>query len=246
MDNDGKPDNGGEYTHASLAKEKFPAASFTICVAFMVEEWTFETRAVLYKIRKESNGSVWHQLEMKLKETNTVFEAKGGGIRFQAISANTYFPLQWTRVCLALDSNNSEVRFVVDGGLLLEQSLKTYNKPKELNLEVGLREMGKIIKEQPGMITDLNIFSQALPVTSMRRYTTAGDATCGSQGDFLSWDRSLEDSEWTLHSKARVLDLDRSGLKFMVYQIAKALFPNKRRTLNCQRLDFSVGEKGTP
>ena len=114
---------------------------------------------------------------------------------------------------------------MVDGGLLLEQSLNARSKPEQFYLEVGHREMGKIMVEQPGMITDLNIFSQALPVTSMRRYTTAGDATCGSQGDFLSWDRSLENAEWTLHSKARVLELDRSGLKFMVYQIAKALFP---------------------
>ena len=221
VDNDGKADQGGEFTHASLAKENFPAASFTVCIAFMVEEWTFETRAVLYQIRKESKGSLWHQLVIKVKETNTVFEVKIGGDRFQATSTNLYFPLRWTKACLALDSNNSELRLVVDGGLLLEQSWNASSKPTKFNLEVGRREMGQIMVEQPGMITDLNVFSQALPVTTMIGYTTAGDKTCGSQGDFLSWNISLKDSEWILHSKARVLELDRGGLKGRVYQIAK-------------------------
>ena len=59
-------------------------------------------------------------------------------------------------------------------------------------------------------MTNLNIFSSALSVEQMKTQTTAGEGYCGLEGDFLSWEKSLE--QWTLHSKARWVDLD-SGLE---------------------------------
>ena len=38
LDNDWKPDVNKTFTHASVQKENFPS-SFTICMAFMVEQW---------------------------------------------------------------------------------------------------------------------------------------------------------------------------------------------------------------
>ena len=59
-------------------------------------------------------------------------------------------------------------------------------------------------------MTNLNIFSSALSVEQMKTQTTAGEGYCGLEGDFLSWEKSLE--QWTVHSKARWVDLD-SGLE---------------------------------
>ena len=47
--------------------------------------------------------------------------------------------------------------------------------------------------------------SSALSVERMAGLTTAGGEDCGAPGDFLSW----EEAEWTLHSQAKVIKVDR-------------------------------------
>ena len=42
----------------------------------------------------------------------------------------------------------------------------------------------------------------------MKSQTSPGEKECGLEGDFLSWEKSLEEEQWTLHSKARWVDLD--------------------------------------
>ena len=59
--------------------------------------------------------------------------------------------------------------------------------------------------ESPGQITDLNIFSN--PFLNLEEMTKAGSESCGASGDFLSW----RDATWTLHSKARTIELDSSN-----------------------------------
>ena len=160
---------------------------------------------------------------MFAKKTNTVFDVSVSGVRFQKSSTNLYFPLQWTRTCLSVDSTNSKVSLVVDGEQLVERSLNLSRKPDYQNIVLGW-EGGRF--ERTGMVTDLNIFSYALSSESMRRYTKAGDETCGVQGDFLSWDKSMEESLWTLYSKARVVELE-SGLEGPCMQESKMhIFPS--------------------
>ena len=54
----------------------------------------------------------------------------------------------------------------------------------------------------------------------MKVQTSAGDEECGLAGDFLSWEKSLEEEQWTLHSKARLVDLD-GGLESPCMRKAK-------------------------
>ena len=42
----------------------------------------------------------------------------------------------------------------------------------------------------------------------MKLQTTGGKEECGLAGDFLVWDMSLKEEQWTPHSKARLLELD--------------------------------------
>ena len=212
LDNDQKSDEHMSYTYASLEKENFPA-SFTICTALMVEEWAKHPQAVLYRLHNGS-GSDWLGVKMFAKQANTVFDVFIAGVVFQQAFANLYFPLQWTRTCLSVDSNNSRISLVVDGVQLVEQSLNLSSKPENLNIELGWE--GELLKgrglEKTGLVTDINIFSYAEPSEKLRTYTKAGEEMCGVQGDFLSWDDSLEESWWTLHSKARVVKLE-SGVE---------------------------------
>ena len=49
------------------------------------------------------------------------------------------------------------------------------------------------------------MFSSALSTDQMQELTTAGGERCGTQGDFLSW----EEANWTLHSEAKLVEVDR-------------------------------------
>ena len=210
LDNDGKPDENNVYTHASLQKENLPP-SFTICTAFMVEAWNEHTQAARLFVLLDDNGEVWHWGKIFAATTYTKFS-----LRFedsQLLSKQSkilFYPLQWTRVCLSKDSNTSLARLVVDGELLIEQKVKVKNQPDNLHLLLGIwtSPSSGNTYEYPVQTTDLNIFSSALTVEQMKSQTSAGEKECGLEGDFLSWEKSLEEEQWTLHSKARWVDLD--------------------------------------
>ena len=92
----------------------------------------------------------------------------------------------------------------MDGEQLVEEVWQTETRQNNLTLVLGFSEF----KELPGMTTDLNIFSSALPVEQMKLQTTTGEKICGLEGDFLSWERSVEENLWTLRSKVKGVDLD--------------------------------------
>ena len=94
---------------------------------------------------------------------------------------------------------------VVDGELLVEEKVIVKNKPENLNLLLG-NYLGR--REYPGRTTSFNIFSIALNVDQMKSQTRAGDEKCGVEGDFLGWEKSAEEKQWTLHSKARWIYVD--------------------------------------
>ena len=100
----------------------------------------------------------------------------------------------------------------MDGELLIEKEVKVKNQPDNLNLVLGIQSNPKLRYEEPGQTTNLNIFVFALTVEQMKSQTSPGDKECGLEGDFLSWEKSLEEKQWTLHSKARWVELD-GGLK---------------------------------
>ena len=64
------------------------------------------------------------------------------------------------------------------------------------------------IDEWPGRTTNLNVFSSALDLEKMKAQTSPGKEECGLAGDFLSWGESLDEEQWTLHSRAIIVDLD--------------------------------------
>ena len=204
LDNDWKADENNSYTHASLQKENLPS-SFTICTTFMVEAWTKYQNTWLF-VLNDDKGEIWHWVKIYADQTFALFQFQfEDSLKFTAKTTSPFYPLQWTRVCLSSNSNTSLVRLVVDGELLMETGWKVNNKPDNLNLVLGL---WKKSKEQTGRTTNLNIFSSALPVEQMKLQTSAGVEECGLQGDYISWEKSFEEEQWTIHSKARLVNLD--------------------------------------
>ena len=126
-------------------------------------------------------------------------------LTFQANVPIIFSPLQWIRTCLSFDLATLLIRLVVDGQLLAEKGLEEKRIPEKLNIELGWRGDPK---EKPGKTTDLNIFSSELPIEIMKTKTIPGAEECGLPGDFLSWEDSMEEDQWKLHSRARITLLD--------------------------------------
>ena len=78
-------------------------------------------------------------------------------------------------------------------------------KDQPNNLVLGLDAWGF---ENPGKTTDLNMLSSTLTIQHMKMLTTPGEKERGLEGDFLRWEKSVEEKKWTLHSKARWVELD--------------------------------------
>ena len=183
---------------ATMEKEDLPP-SFTICTAYKVEAWTTELSAANMFILKDDDGYWWGYVLLYAASDSTYYEVYLGPTTLVATTSTLYFPLQWTRVCVSLDSDSAMVRLVVDGQMLGQ---KEYKVEEDLYKPTNLA----ILLVYPGLVSSLNMFFSALSLERMVGLTTAGGEECGALGDYLSW----EEVEWTLNSAARMLELNPS------------------------------------
>ena len=103
-DNDHAPDSNGEYTKATLEAGPLPV-SFTICLAFMVEAWTAEfTAAKMFTLLDDDDG-IWGYIKLYAASSHTKYEVRFGRLHAAARTEVFFYPLQWSRACLYLDSN---------------------------------------------------------------------------------------------------------------------------------------------
>ena len=139
-DNDHEPDSNGELTGATLDAGFLPE-SFTICSAIMTDAWTTVfTAARTFNLRDDKDESNWGYIILHSAYHYTEYYVKLGPVAFRAQTDVAYFPLEWTRVCLSLDSTASKVRLVVDGQLLAEEEYKKEDdkdRPANLRLMLG-------------------------------------------------------------------------------------------------------------
>ena len=130
-------------------------------------------------MHRVSWNNVWFNVELfVVDDTQTVFTVKMSGHEFSVTSAAPFFPLQWTKVCLSFNENNSEANFAVDGVLLKEKSLTVEEGPQNVTVVLGL---GDGYKKGSGQITNLNIFSTPRPNKS-KMMTMSGSDICGASG----------------------------------------------------------------
>ena len=212
-DNDGKADKDGEYTSASLNAGPLPD-SFTICSTYMVEAWPTKVEGRMFQIlSKEGQGKTWGRVNVRVASNFTEYGVTLGPVKFAKNIPSVLFPLQWTHACLSLDGDhtkksdktifNYKVKLVVDMQLLGEEEYKgkDWSRPEDLSLLLGYGSG----QEFTGKVTELNIYSPALSKKKMKNQTTAGGEECGAPGNLVSW----EEAEWTMHSQAKVVEVDR-------------------------------------
>ena len=214
-DGDLEMDSNGEYTSATLEAGPVPEA-FTICSAVMVQAWTtdFEAGDMFALLREVDNSTSyplkWLGVTLVAWDENSQYEVHFRPKTYYSKTTPAFFPLQWTRACLSLDSVAGKLKMVVDGQLLVEEEYKREEdkgRPANLSLRLGVHidSSGLFAEEYPLKIADMNIFKSALSVERMIGQTTAGGEECGAPGDLVNW----EEAEWTLHSQAKVIEVDR-------------------------------------
>ena len=204
-DVDRKPDSNGEYTSATLEAVPLPE-SFTICSAVMVEAWTTVFSEADMFTLLSNDGDEWGYTNLYAGNLYTEYYVQLGPVFFTKQTQTVFFPLQWSRVCLSLDSVKSKVVLVADGQLLGEEEYEREEDEKRTTLiSLVLGFYPSTFSEYSGRVSELNIFNSALSVERMIAQTTAGGEECGAPGDLVNW----EEAEWTLHSQAKVIEVDR-------------------------------------
>ena len=183
-DHDHEPDSNGEYTMATLDAGPLPE-SFTICSAMMVDAWTtqFESSDMVTLLDVDSYR--WGWINLYAASSYTEYDVKLGPVFFIKQTESVFFPLQWSRACLSLDSVASKMTLVVDGKLLGEKEYrreKDTDRPANLSLLLGFfRDTYDFTREYTGKVTNLNVFKSSLSLKKMVRLTRAGEEECGMQ-----------------------------------------------------------------
>ena len=189
----------GNWSGATLEKADLPP-SFTICAAYSAEAWTTEfTQAHVWELM-DDNGLFWGYMSLYISNDATSYEVWLGESYPYILAEKTtiLFPLQWTRICVSLDTDSALMTMVADGEMMGQEgyTVEEYmDRPSNLSISAGDCYTGRL--------STLNIFSSALSLERMVEITTAGGEECGAPGDFLSW----EEAVWTLHFVARILEV---------------------------------------
>ena len=157
LDVDQAPDSNGSYTGATLEKEDLPP-SFTICMAYMVEAWTTQFTALRMFAMWEVGGGRWFSVYLFAAQTDSTEYHVDVFTTYRVYTTPTaFFPLQWTRACLSLDTDSAMVRLVVDGQMLGQEEYKVEedeDRPANLSVVLGISTRKD---EFTGQLSSLNI-----------------------------------------------------------------------------------------
>ena len=148
---------------------------------------------------QDENKDTWLYVGLYAASKFNEFVVETSNELFTNKSTSNFFPMQWTRTCLSFNFSTSVAILNVDGQQLIERYILVNSKPAILNLILGSYGL-----ESPGRMTDVNVFST--PISNLSEMATGGSKSCGQTGDFVNW----KEANWTLHSKARLIEVDSS------------------------------------
>ena len=213
-------DSEGEFTKASLALQDFPK-NFTVCGDFMTDGrierarifslgwWNGKTFATFWYVEVDQLPNVLNF------NVNLAARWAPGHHSFSTQMTYAWFPFSWLHVCVSKEWETGKIALVVNGQVLKEavyknavfeeglymSDLKPW--PSTLQIELGHTWSNQLVYEHNGMISNLNIFSSVLPTDRMVAITDGQE--CGTPGDYVNW----EETNWQLHSKARLIMVER-------------------------------------
>ena len=156
-DGDQQPDSNGELTGATSEAGPLPE-SFTICSAFMTEAWTTELLSAYMFALPNNKGDVWGRITLFAASNYTEYGVWLGRVEFINQIETVFFPLQWSRACLSLDSITGKMMLVVDGQLLGEEKYKREEDRRSsfnVSLVLGFDPLNR--HEYTGRVSNLNL-----------------------------------------------------------------------------------------
>ena len=215
-DVDHKPDNNGEFTSGYITKPGMPA-DWTFCGAFRVKAWNGKAQTTgLVQLNKE-NDRMWMYFYLAGSNfgepfvSETRFYGRAGLAYFDLKTPTVWFPHEWLRICMALNTVTGRVTIVSNGEVLTDQIYQTAlepdaDRPTTLKMQVGAEYDGyEIPTEHTGQYSNLNMFSTPLATARMVAMTLAGGEECGAPGDLLSWQEEMGD--WKMLSQAKMVQM---------------------------------------
>ena len=182
-------------------------------------------------------------VSMSVYEEQTVVQISKGNFDqlIYSVVNETTFPLQWIMFCLSLDSLTGRIRMTLDAQLIFDEIQEDF-----VGLDWGpwpiTFQLGPVNnKVDSRKISNLNVFSSALPVERMQALTEVGGDECGSPGDFLRWD----EVSLTLNDTAQLLKVDpKEGPCWKKSQLH--LYSGELNQQECMQLCQKVGDGNSP
>ena len=208
-------------TYAKLAEDTYPTLplSFTICLD--VSTTMNHGQQVFFTIKgieeKPFLGLAFADFEGNLNSILLLII----GSTWLPMPVIYVLPNQWILNCLSISFETRMIEWVLDGEVMvstnMSENLRVPSEEAERNRPSNLS--GKILLGvietpsgwvSPGnKVTNLNIFSSALPLETMIRITKPGGENCGKKGDFLQW----ENMKWSLYGQAIIENVDKNELR---------------------------------
>ena len=213
--------------------------SFTVCSTIMTTACPAKGHdLVFFNILSDNRD----QLMSPWVDHGSGIESKAG-INFQDSyhhvngAVPPVFPNQWTRSCVAINAKTGLIHFVVEGTLVMTRNLDEVMDPRKLpknltkRLILGTSSYGEDWYAQSNKVTNVNIFSSALPIQKMISITRNGG--CVEEGDYLAWG----DMEWILHGQARAEKVEIEELSGVGPNIYYTPFPSMDACMfHCEKL----------
>ena len=195
-----------ELTGAVLDIANVPP-TFTICSAFMVEQWGcfFGCDSIsIFQLFWKDGTSMLIKVVLEERRMTSKLVFRIGNSTWDD-SKIVVFLQQWVHICLSINSSLDSVQVVVDGQYLDHDRPKgLWRGKKSSDLRVSL---GYDKNENKNVtITEVNIFSTSNTEKRMRELTTPSSNICGSQGDLLNWRSTM--ARWKLASVAKFSEID--------------------------------------
>ena len=135
----------------------------------MVEAWTTDIGSTLMFELLNKGGYSWIFINFWAAPSFTEYNVRVGKALHSSKTKALFFPLQWTRACLSLDSN--KIKMVANGQLLVDKEYKKSedtDRPANLSLSLGFFvDKYGFAAEYIGKFTDLGVFKSALSVQRM-------------------------------------------------------------------------------
>ena len=197
------------HTYAELKHDPRASlpSSFTICATVLSSVESFTYNSVFFTLLGKDGDQMFHAQILQLSETS--------GKRFWYynhfgnLDTMPVFPNQWVKSCIALNTVSGLVQWVARGVLVDNSTAPGITDSKRIPTDLT----GKIILgafhyqkwlSRSNKVTNLNIFSSALPVEKMQEYTKGGECAEDEGGDYLSWD----EMNWNLHGHAVIEEVN--------------------------------------